>query len=174
MPPNTTIIIDRNTHYLKTKSHGFYIFLPWCDKITTVISKNPMYRNLVEYYEAEDGNIYFVKLGCVYQVSDINKTLKLLSTLRRSIDDILKSSVYFAMASLKSFDISEYLENKVKENLIKELASVNITLRKYSLSSFISSNQNVPVFKPHISRGYNDDLISNSSSNNNDSPIQMY
>ena len=39
VPPHTVIIVDKNSHYLKTKKSGFYIMLPGY-KVTTKISTN--------------------------------------------------------------------------------------------------------------------------------------
>ena len=40
VPPHTVVIIDRNGHYLKTKSRGWFILLP-SDEVTTTISTTP-------------------------------------------------------------------------------------------------------------------------------------
>ena len=37
VPANTVIIVDRNSHYLKTKRSGMYLFNPATDKVTTKI-----------------------------------------------------------------------------------------------------------------------------------------
>ena len=41
VPPHTVIIIDKNSHYLKTKKSGYYIMLPNY-KVTTKISTNKL------------------------------------------------------------------------------------------------------------------------------------
>ena len=55
VPANTVIIIDRNSHYLKTKKSGFYFFNPATDKVTTKISKYIINKNYSDFFETHDG-----------------------------------------------------------------------------------------------------------------------
>lgn len=156
VPLNSIYIIDRNSHYYKTLTSGQKIHLGPNDKITTQISKTPIVRNITDFYETEDGKVLSLKVTCTYSSNDILNTQELLSGVRRSIDDIIQSAAYFAVGSLKSNELNAILNETIKQNLRKELASLDVSLISFSItaSSIISPTSNITCFKPHISSSF--------------------
>ena len=98
VPLNTVVIIDRNGHYLKTKRRGFYFLFP-SDEVTTTISTSPLVRTLTDYFETDDGKLIQATIFCRYQAHNLNNVLQALSNVRRSVDDIIKSSAHFAISN---------------------------------------------------------------------------
>lgn len=151
VPHNSAVIIDRNEHYLKTKKFGYYFIIPVLDKITTVVSTNPTTRVFNDYYEAEDGTIINLRLSCKYRSRNVDTTLENLENVRRSIDDILKSSIYFAVGSLKFSSLKTHLEPVSREYLTKYLNAVDIDLQNLYISFTPVHHSDVKLFKPHVS-----------------------
>lgn len=174
VPPNSIYIIDRDTHYYKTLTAGQRVHLTRRDKITTRISTAPIKRVISDYYETEDGGTIYAEISCTYASNDILNTQDLLKSVRRSIDDIIQSSVYFAAGSLKSKYISTLLNTAVKVNLEKELNSLDVKLIDDGVSfRFVpNENGNIKCFKPHISGCYHTSVETKDSFS--DGPIKYY
>lgn len=161
VPPNTVIIIDKNSHYLKTKKSGFYLMLPGY-KVTTKISSNNLTRTLRDTYETYDGKAAIISATCTYQSTDISATIESLANVRRSIDDIIKSSVYFATNNYKFSDMytfsnstrltNEYKE-KVFDNMRLELDEIGVVLTNFSIKilAYTTEQTSLTYFKPHVS-----------------------
>ena len=159
VPPDSIYIIDRNTHYYKTLTAGKRIILGRNDKITSRISKTPISRALTNIFETEDGSIISASIICTYNSNDILNTQELLKSVRRSIDDIILSSLYFAIGSIKAKEVSASLNDYIKSNLSKELASLDIKLSSFKTSfNFVKGLQSEDCFKPHISGCYHDSI----------------
>ncbi len=155
VPSNTIIIVDKNSHYLKTKKSGYYIMLPHY-KVTTKISTNKLFRNLQDCYETYDGQAAIISVTCGYQSTDLQNTIDTLANVRRSIDDIIKSSVYFAVGNHNAFDIkilTEEFKMKVFDNMRLELDEIGVILTDFSIRAAIPTMPQAPLvyFKPHIS-----------------------
>lgn len=156
VPPNTAIIIDRDTHYLKTVRRGFYFLLPK-DVITTTISTHKMTKHYTNYFETHDGYTFSVGFVATYHAEDIDAVLAALQSSRRSIDDIIESSVYWAINDLNGRDISKLLLSEITPKLASEARELCIEIDDFSITSLhIAPNaSNVKPFKPHLSGSSN-------------------
>lgn len=156
VPPNTLIIIDRNSHYHKTKRSGFY-FMGTNDKVTTKISLTPSYRTLTDYYETDDGKIIAVTISCFYHAHNLDTVQQSLANVRRSIDDILKSSVYFAVGNFTYSQIMATnrhdFDDRVSDNLVGELESIGVSVSSSRVAIVPNVAYGVRCFKPHVSNG---------------------
>lgn len=157
VPKDTVIIIDRNGHYLKTKHNGWYI-LGSSDEVTTTISTTPLSRTLTDYFETDDGNLLQATVFCRYQANNLTDVLQSLSNVRRSVDDIIKSSAHFAISNypikhIMGINNHEFSE-KVRSNLINEFNSIGITLSSMRISVSPAQNSGKAAFRPHESNCY--------------------
>lgn len=161
VPQDSIYIIDRNTHYYKTLTAGKRIILGRNDTITSRISKAPISRTLSNLFETEDGCVVSANIICTYSSNDILNTQDLLKSVRRSIDDIILSSLYFAVGSIKAKEISTLLNDSIKTNLSKELASLDIKLLSFKTSfELVKGTLSEYCFKPHINGCYHDSIES--------------
>ena len=153
VPPNTVLIIDKNSHYHKTKRNGYYLLTKGC-KVTTMISTNTLTRTLTDLYETYDGQAASITVNCAYKAADLDVVLESLSNIRRSIDDIIKSSAYFAANNYNGQDIKREtaeFANKIRDNLVSELSTLGVTLVGLSVTSQIYQYPSKKYFKPHVS-----------------------
>ncbi len=157
VPSNTVIIIDRNGHYLKTLNKGFFILRP-SDEITTRISKTPTLRTLTDYFETDDGKIVCATILCRYHADNIPNVLQALGNVRRSVDDIIKSSAHFAISNFPiqyiiGNNTAEFSE-KVRTNLISEFNSIGISMSYLKIQVSNATYSGVSAFRPHESSCY--------------------
>ena len=83
-------------------------------------------------FETEDGAFFNVLFDVTYCAKNIEDTLYNLEKIRKSIDDILKSCMYFAMLTLNSKIISlAAVENAFKRNLEGQAMQENGRLWKH-------------------------------------------
>lgn len=155
VPANTVIIVDRNSHYLKTKRRGMYLFWPPTDKVTTKISTNQLYKYYTNDFETHDGRIVRVSFSVQYHAENLESVLDSLKSARRSVDDIMNSSIYWGVRNLSFKDFYPYanlLENEVTPKLLSEATELNIKIDKFNIGTIIESTHmpNVKVFKPHL------------------------
>lgn len=156
VPPNTAIIIDRNKHYLKTKRGGFYFFNPATDKITTKISTNSTYKFYTNNFQTNDAKIAQVSFNVTYNTNSIESVLDSLKSARRSVDDIMNASIYWAVNNLNLDDFlrkPDVLLYEVKSKLLAEATELNIKISKFNITN-INQVPNSPatnIFKPHLS-----------------------
>ena len=155
VPANTVIIVDRNSHYLKTKRSGMYLFNPATDKVTTKISTNHLYKYYTNDFETHDGKIVRVSFNVEYHAENLNAVLESLKSVRRSVDDIMNSSVYWAVRNLSFSDFYtkiDVLENEIIPKLLSEAIELNIKIDKFFINSITDSSNlpNVKPFKPHL------------------------
>ncbi len=169
VPSGTVYIIDRNTHYHKTVKRGFFLFNKKTDKITTEISLKPKTKRYYNFFETEDGKICSVDFNVTYSALDVEDVLYNLSATRRSIDDVILSSMYHAVLSLKQKDInSTSLEQEFQRNLYSQVLSLCINIHEYHLVRYANVSNNVygkNVFKPHKSRSLSGYVDYNNPSN---------
>lgn len=159
VPPNTVVIIDRNGHYLKTKHNGWYFLSP-SDKVTTTISTRPVSRTLSNFYETDDGKIVHATISCRYHAHNLTNVLQALSNVRRSVDDIIQSSAYFAINNYTFSDImgvhNHEFSDRVKDNLVSEFSSIGISLSNMQIYVSPTASAGVACFRPHESSCYRD------------------
>lgn len=161
VPANTIVIIDRKGHYLKTKRFGVYFINPLTDKITTQISTEKLTKTYSNFFETHDGKIVQASFQATYHAKDLDAVIDGLASARRSIDDVIVSSVYWAVNNLMSDDILNnyrYLHSDANTKLMSEAQELNITIDKFTISQPIFVSQSVKPFKPHLS-SYSSDPI---------------
>lgn len=156
VPSGTVYIIDRNTHYLKTVKKGLFFFNPFTDKITTVISSFKITKNYLDIFETEDGKKFSINFSVTYSTKNIDDLLYNLEKVRRSIDDILESSMYNAVRNLnsKSIQYSSMLSTEFLRNLQSQAMSVGLNIDDYIISSASPVTISYKSFKPH--KNYSD------------------
>ena len=157
VPPHTVVIIDRNGHYLKTKYRGWYILFP-SDEVTTTISTSPLTRNLTDYFETDDGKLVQATIFCRYHADNLANVLQSLANVRRSVDDIIKSSAHFAISNyplnhIMGINNQEFSE-KVRSNMINEFNSIGLTLSNMRISVSLTIPAGKSAFRPHESSCY--------------------
>lgn len=157
VPYNTVVIIDRNGHYLKTKHKGWYILWP-SDEVTTTISTSPLTRNLTDYFETDDGQLVQATIFCRYHATNLTNVLQALENVRRSVDDIIKSSAHFAISNypikhIMGINNHEFSE-KVRSNLTNEFNSIGLTLSNAKISVSLTVPSDKTAFRPHQSSCY--------------------
>lgn len=156
VPTNTVVIIDRNSHYLKTKKHGLYFFNPKTDKVTTQISKQQISQYYTNYFETDDGKTIQVSFCATYHTDDLESVLNSLKSARRSIYDIMNSSIYWAANNLTLNDIMTtnftLLYKEATEKLMAEARTLNITIDTFKLLrvSQVMQTSSIEPFKPHL------------------------
>ena len=156
VPPNTIQIIDRNTHYLKTKRHGMYFFNPATDKVTTEISRRQITKSYADNFETHDGYIVRVFFSVTYHANDLDEVIRTLSLARRSIDDVMNGSIYWATNNLSIKDFqnkSIVLLSEAKPQLISEASELEITIDGFYINGIqlLPKGANAIPFKPHTS-----------------------
>ncbi len=154
VPSNTIIIIDRNSHYLKTKRKGFY-FLGANDKITSKISTSSITENYSNVFVTHDNYYYRVDFKVTYAAEDVEMVLSALQDSRRSIYDIANCAIETVFGALLRKDLVD--TNNVSSLAFRQIES---TLEPFYLDAIKISLSFVPVmstvgeatvFKKHIS-----------------------
>ena len=167
VPANTTIIIDRNTHFHKKKSHGYYFFNSRTDKITSKISTNEVSELYFNTFETHDSGFYKIVFSVIYKSEDINMTLSALEDSRRSIYDVVNCSMETTIASFRNSDftnssIYQNLHEAAFSQLESMLEPFYIDVIDLRIINIISVNSNEGVatkFTKHVSSG--DDPLRN-------------
>jgi len=160
VPPNTILIIDRNTHYLKTKRRGLYFFNPKTDKITTKISTSPVTENVINTYKTHDDCYYRLQYSVVYNSTDIEMTISSLQDSKRSVYDIINCALEATVASLSRNDMNYKVD--INEVAFKQLEYMlepfYIDVTGFKLISRNERGAQVgaeELFRKHVSRGDN-------------------
>ena len=155
VPANSVIIIDRNSHYLKTKRHGFYFFNPAIDKITTQISLFPLTKSYIENFETHDGKMVRVSFSVKYHADNLEDVLVALESVRRSIDDVINSSIYWGVNNLSLSDFINTPINLMAESKPKLLSEATelIKIDHFQINNItaLPYGVNIIPFKPHLS-----------------------
>lgn len=120
-PFGTAVIVDRKTHYCKTKPRGgFYFFNPFTDKITTYISTTPYTKYYSDIFETNDTKYLKVNFAVTYHAESVDAVLLHLKNDKRSIDDIIKCAVDSTLSSFdekyiyrNSSDITQEIKNRM-------------------------------------------------------------
>lgn len=156
VPANTVLIIDRNTHYLKTKRHGFFFLNPATDKITSTFSKYPVTKMYTNFFETHDGYIVQITFTVRYHVNDLDSVVNTLALVRRSVDDVMEGSVYWGVNNLSISDFANKsfaLSHEVKPQLIAEASELEIIIDDFTINGItpLPKGSNIIPFKPHTS-----------------------
>lgn len=108
VPPNTVIIIDRNSHYHKTKKRGYYFFNSKTDQITTKISTNPIRETYGNIFKTHDDKYYELNYSFEYKATEgIDKVLSSLQDSRRSIYDVVNCAVETVVLTFSQKDVTQ-------------------------------------------------------------------
>ena len=158
VPLNTVIVIDRNTHYCKTKRHGYYFFNPKTDVVTTKISTNivtEIYRNV---FETHDSCFYELNFAVSYKATDLEMVLSSLQDSRRSIYDVINCAVETVVATFSDQDMN--YKTDLNTPIFHQLESmlepfyIDVTAFKlYTRTKLISEIGEQRKFRKHVSRG---------------------
>lgn len=156
VPANTAIIIDRDTHYHKTVRRGFYFMLPGRDKITTQVSTNKITKYYTNNFETHDGKVVSISFMASYYAENIDDVLFSLKSARRSINDIIESSVYWAVNNLSLADFisdKNILLHEISPKLNSEARELCIKIDSFSIVNMyvLAGASAVKPFKPHLS-----------------------
>ena len=119
-----------------------------------MISTNTLTRTLNDLYETYDGKPLSLTINCAYKAEDLDAVLESLSNIRRSIDDIIKSSAYFAANNYSSADIfkeSAEFTAKIKDYLTSELSTIGVKLVGLYISNQLLNYPTKAYYKPHVS-----------------------
>ena len=156
VPTNTVLIVDRNSHYLKTKKNGIFFFNPFTDEITTMISTNELSKTYTNIYETHDGYIFSVSLYVRYHATNLDDVLFGLKNVRRSINDVMQGCVYWSVRNLGFSDLnsnSAILSQEIVNKLLSEAQELHISIDAYKVLNIIrvESTDTSKCFKPHLS-----------------------
>ena len=156
VPANTAIIIDRDTHYHKTVRRGFYFMLPGRDKITTQVSTDKITKHYTNNFETHDGKIVTIVFSATYHTENIDDVLFSLKSARRSINDIVESSVYWAVNNLSLEDFignETLLLHEISPRLDSEARELCIKIDNFFIQNIyvLPIEANIKPFKPHLS-----------------------
>ena len=121
VPPNTTIIIDRNSHFHKKKRHGFYMLNPRTDKVTTKVSEYPIKERYSNVFKTHEDTYYNVTFTMTYVCKEPEQTLESLSDSRRSIYDIANCAVETLFGTLSPKDLVNYRLDELSPRLFHQL-----------------------------------------------------
>ena len=157
VPSRTIVIIDRNSHYLKTRRFGIYFFNPKTDKITSQISLDKTKRFYNNNYETHDGEILQISFNAEYHAEKLDDVIDALASNRRSIDDVMESSIYWAARNLTYQDIvrnTSTIYMDAKQKLTSEALELGVIIDSFKITSINKAVYSRPeqVFKPHTSR----------------------
>ena len=156
-PPNTALIIDRNTHYHKTVLHGFYLFNPKTDFITTRISTDTAQINYSSVFETHDSRFYGINFYVSYKTNNIQSVLDSLKSSRRSIYDVVNETVSSIFFNYNSQNLSKIaFRDEIIRELRSNLSAFYIELQDfkiYTLSELPANIGKERKFKKHISQG---------------------
>ena len=105
VPANTTIIIDRNTHFHKKKSYGYYTLNSKTDVITTKVSPYDVTETYNNVFETHDSAFFRIGFEVTYKSENVEMTLSSLEDSRRSIYDIVNCSMETSIAACRGMDL---------------------------------------------------------------------
>lgn len=109
-PFGDAVIVDRKSHYCKTKPRGgFYFFNPFTDEITTYISTNPYSQHYYDVFKTHDSHYVRVAFSVTYRAESVEEVLLHLKNDKRSINDIIKCAVD---STFSSFTLNYICNNK--------------------------------------------------------------
>ncbi len=156
-PFGTAVIIDRKTHYCKTKPRGgFYFFNPATDKITTMISTAPYTKQYSEIFETNDSIFLKISFSVTYHAESVAEVLAHLKADKRSIDDIIKCAVD---STVSSFNMSNFktnlpvIANEIRRRMTLSVSPFGFIIDNYSTLNLYAVHDSIGKanrFKPHV------------------------
>ena len=162
-PPNTVIIIDRNTHYYKTIRAGSYskrYSLKNSDMVTTIISTKETTVQYSNVFMTHDSRYYMISYHASYKCDDLDAVVNALQDSRRSIYDIINHAVSIAFKSFSSSDFSRYSVQQIKPNIYSQVENmlepfyidfINIVIDSIT---YVNEHQGeAMLFRKHESQG---------------------
>ena len=160
VPPNTAIIIDRDSHYLKTKRRGFYFINPATDKITTRVSTFPITEFYSNTFETHDSTFYHLYFQVTYKATDIEMVLSSLQDSRRSIYDVVNCSLETVIGTLSRNDMNYKVDiNSIAFRQLESMLEpfyIDVTSFKLiSRNEIIAELGRQQKFQKHVSSGEN-------------------
>jgi len=188
VPPDTAIIVDRNSHYYKTYRSGTRYWLKSStDMITTYISTKPVVQTYGNNFATHDSKGFRVAVRVTYKAVDsIDDVLDALKKSRRSIYDIVNTAVETVVNTCSSKDMNdksklcELIRQKIEYTLepfnieFLDLALLDASLSRNGMNSLFQrhisrSEGSDQTFEYHNTKSIADNLISGSSNNNDSS-----
>lgn len=158
-PLGTAVIVDRKTHYCKTKPRGgFYIFNPLTDQITTVISTSPTTKVYSGIFETYDTFFKSFSFSVTYHAESVEEVLHHLKADKRSIDDIIMSA---ASSTISSFAAKDFMTNfseisdEVTRRVTLSVYTFGLIIDKCSVINFETVETSIgeaKKFKSHVCR----------------------
>lgn len=157
-PFGTAVIVDRKTHYCKTKPRGgFYFFNPFTDKVTTYISPIPFTKPYFDIFETYDTKYLKVSFSVTYHAESVEAVLLHLKNDKRSIDDLIKCAVD---STLSSFDQKDILNNRfdlskeIKNRMALACIPFGFVIDAFIITQFIPMDNSAKnqKFRPHVCR----------------------
>lgn len=158
-PFGDAVIIDRKTHYCKTKPRGgFYFFNPFTDEVTTYISTKPHSKVYAEVFETHDFHYTRVTFHVTYRAENVEDVLLHLKNDKRSINDIIKCSVD---STFSSFDIDYIYKNQslitaeLKNRMALACIPFGFIIENVSILGLVELSDGSGAklkFKPHVCR----------------------
>ena len=121
-----------------------------------MISRLKITKKYLDIFETEDGKKFSINFIVTYSTKNIDDLLYNLEKVRRSIDDILESSMYNAVRNLnsKSIQYRSMLSTEFLRNLQSQAMSVGLNIDNYIVSSTSPVTTSYKSFKPH--KNYSD------------------
>ncbi len=110
VPKNTILVIDRKSHYLKTKRRGFYFFNPVTDVITSKVSTMPTYSLYRNVFENHNSTFYEIDFSVTYKAEDAERVIQALADSRRSIDDIVNCAMEVLVTSCDNSEMKNSID----------------------------------------------------------------
>ena len=159
VPANTILVIDRNSHYLKTKRKGLYLFNPLTDEITSKVSTQIVHKQYTNIFENHESTFKNVTFWVEYKAEDCEQVISSLSDSRRSIDDIVNCAMEVLYTSFDNREASDYVAN-INTKFFKQLESMLEPFYIDVVKTGILAAVNVPAelgaaqkFQRHVSGG---------------------
>ena len=99
---------------------------------------------------------YMLLKKAAYHANDLSEVVDALANARRSVDDIMNSSVYWAVNDIMSADLakdSTLLYKETEHKLLLECQELAITLDGFVFTDvrFVPASNSIVPFKPHLS-----------------------
>lgn len=157
-PLGTAVIVDRKTHYCKTKPRGgFYFFNPFTDKVTTQISITPYSKTYFDVFETYDTKYLKVTFSVTYHAESVEAVLLHLKNDKRSIDDIIKCAIDSTLSSFEQkyiYSNRPDITREIKNRMALACIPFGFIIDSFSIIQLMSMPDSAKheKFKPHVCR----------------------
>jgi hypothetical protein len=159
-PPNTIIIIDRDTHYFKTVHAGYYTLNKKKDMVTSVISEKVTTQRYNNIFMTHEGKYYEIDFSVSYKCESIDAVQNALQDSRRSIYDIINNAMSIAIKSFTAKDFASVNQDRTTAAIYSQIERMlepfyidfqKLYIDRITLEDSAYGEQN--VFKKHESQG---------------------